>query len=271
MSPIITMIGAGNMGSSLIAGLIHSGYAATHLWATDTSTEKLSYLKNTFAIHTTDNNLEAAEKASVIIFAVKPQLFASVVAPLAKIIQKNKPLIISIAAGIRIDYLEKWLSTNVAIVRTMPNTPALVSAGATALFANGQVSNEQRQLAESIMQSVGITVWLNQEKEMDAVTALSGSGPAYFFLVMEALQAAAQELGLSEETARQLTLQTALGAARMATESTEAPATLRQRVTSPGGTTEKAISVLENDIRILFRKALQAAHTRSIELGKIGD
>lgn len=271
MSSVITIIGAGNMGSSLITGLINSGYPADKIWAADPSPEKLLHLKNTFHINTTNHNQEAVEHADVIIFAVKPQLFAAVAKPVADVINTRKPLIISIAAGVRIAYLEKWLSPQCAIVRTMPNTPALVGCGATALFANPHVAEAQRNLAESIMRSVGITVWLNREEEMDTVTALSGSGPAYFFLVMEALHEAAEELGLSHEAARLLTLQTALGAARMAIESNHELTALRHHVTSPGGTTEKAISVLENDIKHLFRKALQAAKQRSIELGNIGD
>lgn len=267
MTHVIAIIGAGNMGSSLIAGLINSGYPADKIWATDPSTEKLAQLQTAFHIHTTSDNQHAVDSAEIIIFAIKPQLFSTVAKPLAETIRIRHPLIISIAAGVRIAYLEKCFSAQSAIVRTMPNTPALVGCGATALFANPLVTPDQRNLAESIMRSVGITVWLTHEEEMDTVTALSGSGPAYFFLMMEALHEAAQELGLPHETARLLTLQTALGAARMAIESNSELADLRHRVTSPGGTTEKAISVLDNEIRHLFRKALQAAKQRSIELG----
>ena len=174
---------------------------------------------------------------------------------------------ISIAAGIREATLRDWLGAGAAIVRTMPNTPAMVQSGATALYANPAVTDEQRSIAESILRAVGIAIWVDDESLMDAVTALSGSGPAYFFLFMEALQTAGCELGLPPETARLLTLQTAFGAAKMALESTEDAATLRQRVTSPGGTTERAIAVLQDGgFEALVGKALQAAATRSREL-----
>jgi pyrroline-5-carboxylate reductase len=172
-----------------------------------------------------------------------------------------------VAAGIRCDDLDRWLGGGVALIRTMPNTPAMIQCGATALYANARVSDDQRQQAESLMRAVGIVQWVADEALIDAVTAVSGSGPAYFFLVIEAMEAAARELGLSDETAHLLTLQTALGAARMALESSEPPEVLRQRVTSPGGTTERALGILEDGgIRDLFRQALRGAHARSREL-----
>lgn len=177
---------------------------------------------------------------------------------------------ISIAAGVRVKDLQSWLKNKCAIVRAMPNTPALIGCGATALFANEVVNESQRDLAETILRAVGVVVWIQNEEWMDIVTALSGSGPAYFFLMMESLQETAQSFGLPEKAARLLTLETAIGAAKMALESNKSLAELRSNVTSPGGTTEKAISVLEeNDIRGMFKKALSAAKHRSEEIAEL--
>ncbi len=270
--PVIAIIGAGNMGSSLIGGLINTGHPCGKIWATDPDNEKLEHLHQSFQINTTPENSKAAQAADILVLAVKPQLFAQVAKDLAPQIQAHKPLVISIAAGIRESSIQHWLGGNTAIVRAMPNTPALIGCGATGLYANPFVTNEQHSLAESILRSVGVVVWLPDEKLMDTVTALSGSGPAYFFLMMETLQQAAEQLGLSADIARLLTLQTALGAARMAIESGKPLDELRRNVTSPGGTTEKAVSVLENsNIRTLFKNALQAAKLRSEELAELID
>ena len=182
---------------------------------------------------------------------------------------QEKPLLISIAAGIQLSHLEQWAGEELAIVRSMPNTPALIQSGATALCANQFTSDTQRDLAEAIMRSVGLVLWLDDETLMDAVTALSGSGPAYYFLIMEVMEKAATQLGLSQEYARILTLQTAFGAAKMALESNHDAASLRKQVTSPGGTTEQALNVLlEGGIEQLFDDALAAAKNRSIELAE---
>jgi pyrroline-5-carboxylate reductase len=189
---------------------------------------------------------------------------------LAPTMAERRPLVISIAAGVREQDLRNWLGGDTALVRTMPNTPAMIQTGASVLHAGPGVSAEEKDLAESILRAVGLTRWVDDEALMDAVTALSGSGPAYFFLVMEALEAAGTELGLPQETARLLTLQTALGAARMAMESSEGAGTLRQRVTSPGGTTERALQTLEDGgLRQLFQQALQDARDRSVELSNL--
>lgn len=263
----IAIIGSGHMGSSLLGGLIANHYPPEKIWITDSDTTKLEQLKNQFKIHTTTKNQEAVEMADAVILAVKPQVLSEVAFEIAKSVQHKKPLIISIAAGIRAESIQKWLGGNVAIVRAMPNVPALIGCGATGLFANSMVSEEQRNWAESILRAISIVVWLNDEKHMDTVTALSGSGPAYFFLIMEALQKGAEELGLDSESARLLTLQTAFGAARMALESDVDAKELRRRVTSPGGTTEQAVKVLEeNQLRDIFKKALIAAKERSEEL-----
>jgi pyrroline-5-carboxylate reductase len=211
----------------------------------------------------------AAARAGIIVLAVKPQVMQDVAGELAATVAAHRPLVISIAAGVRESTLRAWLGDGTAIVRTMPNTPALVQSGATALYANPAVSEEQRSHAESIMRAVGLALWVEGEEQLDAVTALSGSGPAYFFLLMEAMQAAGSKLGLPADTARLLALQTAFGAAKMALESPEDPATLRRRVTSPGGTTERAISVFqEHGFEDLVERAMEAAAGRSRELAE---
>lgn len=268
--PTIALIGAGNMGSSLIGGLIKNGHPADKIWATDPASEKRQQIEDQFHIHTSDDNAKAVRAADVVIFAIKPQLFGKIALELTPQIQQRKPLVISIAAGIQINSMENWLGKETAIVRSMPNTPALIGSGATALFANQHVSSDQHNLAESILRAVGVVVWVEKEALMDTVTALSGSGPAYYFLVMEAMQEAAEELGLPADIAKLLTQQTALGASRMAMESDHSVSELRRQVTSPGGTTEKALlSLEENNIREIFRKALQAAKLRSEELSTL--
>ena len=255
------------MASSLIGGLIADGWDPARIRVADSSTQRLQQLAEQFPITTTTSNSEAADQANVIVLAVKPQIIKSVAQELANIVSQQQPLVISIAAGIPTAALGNWLGKSAAIVRTMPNTPAMVQSGATALYANASVSEEQRNTAESILRAVGIAIWVENEAQMDAVTALSGSGPAYFFLFMEALQAAGQELGLPESTARLLALQTAFGAAKMALESDEDAATLRHQVTSPGGTTEHAIRTFqEGGFEALISKALLAAAERSREL-----
>lgn len=266
----ITFIGSGNMARSLIGGLIADGCDPQQLWAADPNASQLEQLKTLAAIHTSTDNHAAVEHADVVVLAVKPQAMKQAATELSDVIQTRKPLVISIAAGIRTTDLQQWLGEGIALVRTMPNTPALVQTGATALYANEFVNEVQKEQAESIMRAVGLALWVESESLLDTVTALSGSGPAYFFLVMEAMEQAATRLGLPEQTARLLTLQTALGAAKMALESSEDPAILRQRVTSPGGTTEQAIKTLqEGQLEQLFDQALNAAHQRSKELSKI--
>ena len=266
----LTFIGAGNMARSLIGGLIADGYDPDRITAADPVEDQRLGVGAQFGIVTHADNAAAAAAADVIILAVKPQAMQEAALGLADVVQTGKPLLISIAAGIRTDDLNAWLGGDVALVRCMPNTPALVQSGATGLFATAAVTASGRDIAESILRAVGITRWIEQESLLDAVTAVSGSGPAYFFLVMEAIQAGAEQLGLEPDTARLLTLQTALGAARMAMESQEAPGELRRRVTSPGGSTEQAVGVLEEaGLRDDFQRALTAARDRAAELAKI--
>ena len=260
----ISFIGAGNMASSLIGGLVASGCHPDRLWASNPSEARLRALHARFGIHTSTDNEKAIALADVVVLSVKPGVCRQVCTALHAPIQATRPLVVSIAAGVTLASLAHWLGETVPIVRCMPNTPALVGAGASALYANPVVDAAMRDLAESILRAVGITLWVDAEAQLEIVTALSGSGPAYFFRVMEALIHGAKALGLSEKQATLLTLQTALGAAKIALESNEDPATLRQRVTSPGGTTEAAISVLETaDIDKLFEEALSAAHARA--------
>jgi pyrroline-5-carboxylate reductase len=267
----IAIIGSGHMGSSLLIGLINNGHPADKIWASDPSEEKLAQLKKQFKVHTTTDNTEAVKASDIIILSIKPQAFEEVATHLQDAIQEQTPpLVISVAAGVREENIQKWLGGNVPIVRVMPNTPALLGCGASGLYANQHVNHLHHELAESIMRAVGVIVWVKNESEMDAVTALSGCGPAYFFLIMEALQDAAEELGLTKEAARLLTLQTALGAARMAMESNSSLFELREHVASPGGSTEAGLSVLEaNNIRTILKETLLAAKLRAEELGKI--
>lgn len=263
----LAFIGGGNMARSLIGGLIANGMSAEDIHVADKNAATLESLNRQYPVQTFTSNQHAIEGADVIIIAVKPQQLQEVVKELHSSWQE-KQLLISIAAGIRIEDISRWLDKpQAAIVRAMPNTPALVEAGATALFANEYVSHQQHELAESILRACGLAIWLKEEKHMDAVTAVSGSGPAYFFLVMEAMENAAIELGLPQETARLLCLETAFGAAKMALESGESASTLRKQVTSPGGTTERAIHELEDGgLHGLFENALVAAALRAREL-----
>jgi pyrroline-5-carboxylate reductase len=267
--PQIAFIGAGNMATALIGGLIADGTPAAQIIASDPSSERLTALAGS-GIRTTDDNAEAAAQAGLLVLAVKPQMLKLVCQELAASVQQHAPLVVSIAAGVRSAELIDWLGGGVSVIRTMPNTPAMIQCGATVLFAGPGVSAEQRDAAEHVLRAVGLTRWVDDEGLLDAVTALSGSGPAYQFLFMEAMEAAAVKLGLPAETARLLTLQTALGAARMAMESSDDLATLRDKVTSPGGTTEQAIMAFEEGgLRDLVERALGAARDRSEEISRI--
>ncbi len=263
----ITFIGCGNMGRSLIGGLIANGQSVNSITGTDINAEQRQTTASQFNIEVLEDNRQAIKDTDVVVLAVKPQSMQDTLQAIKADLTQEKPLLISIAAGIQLSDLGQWAGEELAIVRTMPNTPAMIQAGATALCANKHTSETQRDLAEAIMRSVGLALWLDDETLMDAVTALSGSGPAYYFLIMEVMEKAATQLGLSQEHARILTLQTAFGAAKMALESNHDAETLRKQVTSPGGTTEQALDVLMNGgIEDLFADALKAAQKRSAEL-----
>ncbi|MEJ2360576.1 MAG: pyrroline-5-carboxylate reductase [Gammaproteobacteria bacterium] len=263
----IGFIGAGNMARALIGGLISSGVPASNIASYDPDQTRLSALCRDTATIPSSGNQHLVEQSQVVVLAVKPQAMHSVIADLN--LPAQPPLFLSIAAGLRTDTLCNWFGQRVPLVRAMPNTPALVRAGATGLFANPGVSVKQRDIAETIMRAVGVTLWLEQEDQLDAVTALSGSGPAYFFYMMEAMETAGSRLGLSAEAARLLTVQTAFGAAKLALEVEEAPQVLRERVTSPGGTTEQALKTLDQShTRDNIMAAVSAARDRSEELAK---
>jgi pyrroline-5-carboxylate reductase len=265
----VRFVGAGNMASSLIGGLINRGFMPSQITASDPGGHQRQILTEKFGVQTFNDNNAHFGIPDVVILAVKPQIMKKVALDIAQSVQETNALVISIAAGIKIEHLENWLSHDVAIVRTMPNTPALIGEGATGLFANDNVTKEQKHLTESIMDSVGISHWVDAEFKIDVVTALSGSGPAYFFLFMEYMQNTAIELGLSPEVAAKLTEQTALGSAILAQRSPDDIKVLRERVTSPNGTTEAALkSFDENHLEEVIKQALQAANDRSIQLSE---
>lgn len=258
------------MARALIAGLIADGHSSDMLRAADPSADAREQVSDRYGIATFDDNAMAAAGADVVVLCVKPQQAAEVCRALALSFEHPSALVISVIAGVSEQSLQSWLGGDVPLVRAMPNTPVLVQSGAIGLHAADGLSDQQRSLAEEILRAGGVTRWVDQESDMDAVTALSGSGPAYYFLIMEALEAAAVAEGLDRDTARLLSIQTALGAARMAMESDEDPQTLRERVTSPGGTTERALGVLEEGgLRDLLARAVGAARQRSEELGRL--
>ncbi len=263
----LAFIGGGNMAAALIGGLTRRGLPGDRVVVAGPSQEQLHRLVREFGIRTAADNIAAAQGAEVIVLAVKPQQMRAVALGLAPHLAGLAPLVISIAAGIPHAALARWFGARIPLVRTMPNRPALNGFGATGLYAPAGVGSAGRALAETIMAAVGATVWVEQESQMDAVTALSGSGPAYFFLFMEALEAAAQERGLPGDVAHQLTLATAFGAAQMARHSGESLAALREQVTSKGGTTAAALAVFDAaGLRAIVGAAVAAADRRSAEL-----
>lgn len=259
----LAFLGAGNIARAIIGGLIDGGYHPEEIWAadpTDVQLQKLAAKK----INTTNDNLTAASNADVVIISVKPDIVESLTREIASI--ASGKLFISVAAGVTTDSLVSWLGCP-TVIRCMPNTPALVQQGMTGLFATDSVNEAHRQIGESILAAVGETRWFEKESDLDVVTAVSGSGPAYFFLVIEVLQNAAEQLGLSREASRQLVLQTARGAAEMASSSIQSASELRENVTSPGGTTEAALKkLIDGGLESLFLNAVRAAKLRSEEL-----
>jgi pyrroline-5-carboxylate reductase len=265
--PLIGFIGAGNMARSLVGGLIANGWPTSRIILSDPEPSQRLAVEKRLKAKAYALNADVAARAKVLVLAVKPQAMRTIATEIAPIVRRAHPLVISIAAGIRIADLERWLDAKVPIVRAMPNTAALIGAGAAGLYGNGLVDQRQRAVAETILRSAGVTAWLGDESQLDIVTALSGSGPAYFFLVMEELERAAIEAGLEPSTARLLTLETAYGAAKMALEGAEEPAVLRARVTSPGGTTERALSILvQGGLAPLLHQAVRGATERAREL-----
>lgn len=268
----IAFIGGGNMARSLIGGLVAAGVSPARIRVADPNAEARAALEADFGVQAFAAAAEAATGADTWVFAVKPQVMREVCAGLAGLAQAGRPLVVSIAAGITIAQLERWLGGDLAVVRSMPNTPALLGAGVTGLFANDRVDAAGRAGADRLLASAGVTVWLASESLMDAVTGTSGSGPAYVFLLAEALEEAAVAEGLPADAARILAGQTLLGAARMLVESGEPPAELRRRVTSPNGTTQAAIETFESGgFRTLVAAAVRAATRRGGELSAAND
>jgi pyrroline-5-carboxylate reductase len=268
----IAFIGGGNMARSLIGGLIARGTAAADIRVSEPVEALREALSGDFGVNVGSDNSRAASGAGLWLLAVKPQVMRAVCEALAPLAQTERPLVVSIAAGITAAQLQRWLGGGVAVVRAMPNTPALLGAGVTGLFGSAEVDANGRERASNLLASAGRTVWIDDEARMDAVTAVSGSGPAYIFLLAEAMEAAALAEGLPAEAARTLVLETVLGAARMLTESGEDPAELRRRVTSPGGTTQAAIETFEaGGFRDLVAAAIRNATERGRQLSAAND
>jgi len=271
-STTIGFIGAGNMAYALVSGLVNSGFSTQNIKLSDTDEALLSLRADEFNLEVFTDNTKLATQCDVIVFAIKPQVLSVVCKELQEHISHN-PLIISIAAGVRAVDINRWLGGNASIVRAMPNTPALLGQGATGMMANDVVNVDQKALAEQILSAVSSCLWVEDEKMLDVVTALSGSGPAYFFLLIESMAKAGAALGLDESTAQQLSIQTALGASMMADSSDDSAHELRARVTSPNGTTQAAIeSFQEQNFDMIVAHAMRAAFDRSREMGiELGD
>lgn len=272
----IAFIGGGHMTTSLVGGLRARGAAAQDLHVSDPVAAQRERLVRDFGVHATADNAAAARAADLVVLAVKPQDMAQAARSIATELAARRRIVVSIAAGIRIANLSHWLGAGVPVVRTMPNRPALIGAGITAACAGPGVEAADRATVENVLSAAGPLVWLDDESQMDAVTAVSGSGPAYFFLLVEALEEAGASLGLPRDTARRLAAYTALGAGRMVTESSEPASRLREQVTSKGGTTAAALAVLDGaGVRDIFAAAVAAAARRSTELadqfGATGD
>ncbi|MCX7553485.1 pyrroline-5-carboxylate reductase [Marinicella sp. S1101] len=265
----IRFIGAGNMAASLIGGLINKGLTASQITASDPGENQRQYIEKQFQVLTYGDNNSHFGMPDIVLIAVKPQIMKTVLADVKDTIQRTQPLVISVAAGITTEQITQWLGAELPVVRTMPNTPALIGQGAIGMYANAAVGTEQKQLTEQVMDAVGTSIWVKDEYKIDAVTALSGSGPAYFFMFMEYLQQAAEKLGLSAEDAALLTKKTAIGAALLAERSPESLTQLKDRVTSPNGTTAAALdSFAASKIDQTIEQAVHAANERSVTLSK---
>lgn len=261
----ICFIGGGNMAQALIGGLISRGLPPTRITVSD-PVEQIRQLLQEKEVHVTQDNVAAIKNADVVVLAVKPQVLATVLRPLKGLLSDK--LVISIIAGAEIQTISNLIDSN-RIVRVMPNTPALVQTGAHGIYANDVVGTSDRELTSQILAATGLTIWVNSEAQIDAVTAISGSGPAYFFYLMESMIRAGKNLGLDEKVATALTLQTALGAAQMAITSSNTPSELRKNVTSPNGTTQAALEVFDRaQISQNIQSALAAAQKRSQELAQ---
>jgi len=267
---IIAFIGAGNMTRALVSGLIQNNVPADHIWVSSPEITKRHYEQLHPKIHATTNNIEAVKHANVIVLAVKPTHMKLVCTELSAMILEKKPLLISIATGITIESIQKWIgNVDCNIIRTMPNIAAAVAASTTGLYAKSCISEGQKHWTESFFRSVGSTIWLENESQLDAITAISGSGPAYLFYIFEAMQNAAMALNIPEHIAKWLVSETAISATTMASESDDTFRQLRDFVTSPNGTTRAALNVLDrHQVQMIFKDAIEAAHVRAQELSK---
>lgn len=257
-------IGAGNMASSLVGGLIGSGVSAADITVVDINPDAIEKIKQTFDVQGAQS-IEHIDKGASVVIAVKPNIVETACKALSA---RSPELVVSVAAGVRCDSMRHWLPEHTAIVRCMPNTPCLLGLGATALFASLNCTEAHKTQAQNLLSTTGITRWVNNEAELDAVTALSGSGPAYFFYMIELMAKAGEELGLDATTSREFAIETAFGAASMARSQAQSPQVLRENVTSKGGTTAAALAVFEDqDLASIVLKAMQAAQHRAIEMG----
>ena len=264
----IVFIGGGNMASCLVGGTIANGFDPDDILVSEPNEASRNRLKKEFGIAVSEDNQAAVANATVVVLAVKPQIMRKVTMALAPAL-KDHAVVVSIAAGISVESLQGWLGSSVSIIRAMPNTPSLVLAGATALFANPLATAPQKDIVSKIFQAVGYCCWVKREDQINAVIAVSGSGPAYFFRILEIMQQVGQELGLSEEIARELASHTALGASQMAKQSASSPAELKRQVTSPGGTTERALSTFQKEgLETIFRRAMTSALERAEEMSE---
>jgi pyrroline-5-carboxylate reductase len=269
MTNRIAFVGGGNMATALIGGLVARGTPPGEIVVADPEAVQRSRLERDYGVATVADAPSAAAGARVVVLAVKPQQMAQVARSLAEQVASSRALVISVAAGIRLQDLARWLGPGVPLIRTMPNRPALIGAGITALYAMPSVDAAARQTAATILAACGPTVWVPEESQLDVVTAVSGSGPAYFFLLIECLEAAGVQLGLDPATARRLAIETARGSGQMAAAATDSPAELRAQVTSKGGTTAAALEVLEAaGVRGIFAAAVAAGARRSTELAR---
>jgi len=266
----IGFVGGGNMAQAIIRGLLRAGHSASRLSVADPSDEQRKAVAAiNAAIRLTEDGTELAGRCDLLVLAVKPQIMGDVATMLGQQERPAQQIIVSVAAGVTLESLRSWFGNNAAIIRVMPNQPALAGEGMSGLCATATVDNTGRAAADYLMSATGKAAWFDDESLMDAVTAISGSGPAYFYLCMEIMQDVAREFGFTADIARLLSTQTALGAATVASHSADDLAALRKQVTSPGGTTAAALSTLEEaGIRDIFRKALIAARDRSVELGQ---
>lgn len=267
----ITFVGGGNMGQALVSGLQDSGWHSSYISIIDTDPARCALLKKHFPkCHVLSQAEAALNIADIVVLAVKPQVMRKACEEIAAQCQSSRPLIISIAAGIKIQTIDAWLGGQLPIIRCMPNTPALVKAGTTGLFANPEISSQQREICTAVLDCVGTTLWVDSEAMLDAVTAVSGSGPAYFFYLIEAMIEAGKSLGLNDHQVKQLAIGTAAGAAKLLQNSGNAPEELRFSVTSKGGTTEAAINTLEdNGVKQIIHSAIKNAALQAEKLSAI--